>query len=439
MKRCDASVPSYRLPAASTSANATPTSLATPPAISTVCVDVRELLRHAAAAASKDGSDDGHAAVCDGQRDTTVALPAVPSRSPWQSQGNLPPGPTESIFWSPSYPPYGGFVVNSGPPPLSPTDPTILHSILGEPSVRTTLRSGFRRMPGFTGSPLAQEPPTRRTSPKSGAPARLSTASSVRRSSVASTLPPPNDESPMCGASVRTDGDIQANKVDTATSFSSLTEEGASPPTPLLDALESFLNEEGSSSAGAAAPTDLSLTAQRTIKSILGQLHSYASGFAAVEKRKATEVPTGSYRGGVAVLPVPFRQAALRASAAGPSSAASSLPFSGASAHEMKGTSAKAATAARPTSMQLWRLCPALSASTFGRMDTYPKRPQGAVQAVVAPQRGLACDRLHAAADRSTVALREVNQSPCRTVPPAFRRHLKFAEAAPTTRRPKRK
>ncbi|AYU83544.1 hypothetical protein, conserved [Leishmania donovani] len=414
MKRRDVSAPPHRSYAASTGSSTTTMSSASPPAISTMCVDVRELLRHTAAA-SKDAPSDAQAAVSGRQRYTAVAPSAAPSQPPRQPQATPPPCPKESTFWSPSYPPWGGFAVNSGPPPLSPTDATILHSILGQPTVQKTVLSGFDQVIARTSSPLTREPRT-------------------RRPSVASTSLPPMDNSPTWGTPAYAGDSVQTFEVGAATPLSSLSEKDTPPPTPLRDMMETYLDGEGLHSAGAAASMDFSPAAQRTMKSILEQLNSYASGLAAAHTRAATEMPTSSYRGGVAVWPITFRQAAMQVSAAGPS-AASPLPFSGASVHRRKG----GAVATRSTVAQLWRQCPALAASTFSRVDTSPQRSQDTVQAVVAPPQGLAYDRPHAAADRSTVPLRKAVQSLPRTVPPAFRRQLQFAEEAPTTRRPKRR
>lgn len=414
MKRRDVSVPPHRSYTASTGASPTTMSSASPPTISTVCVDVRELLRHTAAA-SKDAPSGAQAAVSGRQQYIAVAPSAAPSQPPRQPQATPPPCHKASTFWAPSYPPWGGFAVNSRPPPLSPTDATILHSILGQPAVQKTVVSGFDQVIGRKSSPLTREPQT-------------------RRPSVASTSPPPIDSSFTSCTSAYADDGVQAFKVGAATPFSSLSEKDISPPTPLRDVMENYLDEEGSNSAGAAVSMDFSPAAQRTMKSIFGQLNSCASGLAAAHTRAVTEMPTSSYPGGVAVWPVAFRQAAMRASAAGPS-AASPLPFSGASAHRRKG----GAAATRPTVAQLWRQCPALAASTFSRVDTSPQRFQHTVKGVVAPPQGLAYDRPHVAAHRSTVLLRKAAQSPPRTVPPAFRRQLQFAEEAPTTRRPKRR
>ncbi|CAG9583713.1 conserved hypothetical protein [Leishmania major strain Friedlin] len=414
MKGLDMSTPPHQSCAASTGASTTTMSSASPPAISTMCVDVRELLRHSAAA-SKDVPSDAQAAVSGRQPYTAVAPSKAPSQPPRQPQATSPSCRKESTFWSPSYPPRGGFAGNSGPPPLSPTDATILHSILGQPTLRKTVLSSFDQLIGRTSSPLTREPRT-------------------RRPSLASTSPPPIDSSSTWGTSAHAEDGVQALKVGAATPLSALSEKDTSPPTPLRDVMENYLDGEGSHSAGAAASMDFSPAGQRTMKSLLGQLNSYASGLAAAHTRAVTEMPTSSNRGGVAVWPITYRQAAMKFSAAGPS-AASPLPFSGASAHRRKG----GAAATRPTVAQLWRRCPALAASTFSRVDTSPQRSHDTVQAVVAPPQGLAYDRPHVAADRSTVPLRKALQSPPRTVPPAFRRQLQFTEEAPTTRRPKRR
>ncbi|GET93259.1 hypothetical protein, conserved [Leishmania tarentolae] len=386
---------------------------ASPPAISTMCVDVRELLRHTATA-SKDTLSDAKAGVSDRQRYTAAAPSDASAQLPRQRQATTPPCHKASTFWSPSYPPIGGFATNSAPPTLSPTDATIMHSILGQPRVQKTVHD-FDQVIDGTSSPLKQELQT-------------------RRPSLAGTRPSPMDNSPTWNTSAYAQKSVPVFKAGATNPPSSPSEEDTSPSTLQRHVRNNYLYREGSNSAGSAAFTDFSPTAERTIKSVFGQLHEYANGFAAAHKRPDKGMPTSSYAGGVAVLPLPFRDAAMRPNAAGPS-VASPLLSSDASPHRTK----EGAAPPRLTVAQLWRQCPALAASTFSRLDLYPQRAEHTVQAVKEPPRGLAYDRPHAAADRSTVPLRKAFQSPPRTIPPAFRRQVQFAEEAPTTRRPKRR
>ncbi|KAG5488586.1 hypothetical protein JIQ42_00194 [Leishmania sp. Namibia] len=433
MRHRGASVRPHWSPAASTGEGSTKASPASPPVISTVCVDVRELLR-CSAATSEDTPSDAGASISDRSQATAVALPELPRQSPRQPQANPPLLQKASTFWSPSYPPLGGFAVNSGPPPLSPTDATILHSILDEPSIQTTVRSDSARMPGVTSTPLAQKPRTRRPTLGSDAAAPPPAAPFVRRFS-ANTRPPPHDDLSTRSTSADAEDSHHLSRVDTATPFSMLSEEGTCPQAPLPGIQGRLLNGDGSNSTGAAVSTGLSPAAQRTIRGILGQLDSCSRERAAAGDGAIIDIAKGSYCEAAIAPLVPFHKAAMRASAAG-LSAASPFLSSSAFARETKSSSA---AAARPKAAQLWRLCTALAGSTFSRMDAHQNRSRDTVQAVLAPQRGLTHNRPHASADRSAVPLLKSSRSPRRTVPPAFRRHLQFTEAAPTTRRPKRK
>ncbi|KAG5489330.1 hypothetical protein GH5_00198 [Leishmania sp. Ghana 2012 LV757] len=433
MRHRDASVRPHWSPAASTGESSTKASPAPPPVISTVCVDVRELLR-CSAANSKDTSSDAGASISDRSQAAAVALPEVHRQSPRQQQANPPLFQKSSTFWSPSYPPLGGFAINSGPPPLSPTDATILHSILDEPSIQATVRSGSAGIPGVTSTPLAQKPRTRRPTLASDAAVPPSAASFVRRFS-ANTCPPPHDDLSTRSTSADAEDSHHLSRVDTATPFSMLSEEGTCLQAPLPGIQGRLLNRDGSNSAGAAASTGLSPAAQRTIRGILGQLGSCSRERATADDGVMIDIAKGAYCEAAVAPLVPFHKAALRASAAG-LSAASPFLSSSAFAREIKGRSAAAVW---PAAAQLWRLCPALAGSTFSRMDARQNRSQDTVQGVLAPQRGLTHNRPHASADRSAVPLLKSSRSPRRTVPPAFRRHLQFTEAAPTTRRPKRK
>ncbi|KAG5464014.1 hypothetical protein LSCM1_00193 [Leishmania martiniquensis] len=434
MRPRDVSVRRCRSPAASTGESSAKVSPASPPAISTVCVDVRELLR-CSFASSDDAPVSVQASASDRQQVTAVDLSAVPRQPPRQAQAALPRFQKGLAFWSPSYPPLGGFAAHSAPPPLSPTDATILHSILDQPSMRTTVFSGSAQLPDLTGSPLAQKPRGRRPSLESDAAAPPPTPPSMWQCSV-STCPPPHDGSSARGTTEYAEGSAQESRVDMATPFSLLPEVDTSPPTPLRDAGETFLNEAQPNAAGAAASTDLSPAAQRTMKSILGHLGSCSREVTAADSGAGVEMAKDSYRGGRIAPLLPFREAAMRASET--RSSADSPPLSnGAFARAAKESSVGAA--ARPTMAQLWRLCPALAASTFSRLDTHQQRSLCAAQAVLAPQQGFTHNRPHASAGSCAVPLLKSSRSPHRTVPPAFRRQLQFAEAAPTTRRPKRK
>ncbi|KAG5465487.1 hypothetical protein CUR178_00192 [Leishmania enriettii] len=433
MRHRDASVRPHWSPAASTGESSTKASLASPPVISTVCVDVRELLR-CSAATSKDTPSDAGVSISDRSQATAVAFPEVPRQSPRQQQANLPLFQKASTFWSPSYPPLGGFAVNSGPPPLSPTDATILHSILDEPSIQATVRPDSARISGMTSTPLLRKPRTRRPTLAGDAAAPPPAAPFFRRFS-ANACSRPHDDLSTRSTSADAEDSHHLSRVDTATPFSMLSEEGTCPQAPLPGIQGRLLNGDGSNSAGAAASTGLSPTAQRTIRGILGQLDGCSRERAAADDDVMIDIAKRSYCEAAIAPLVPFHKAVMRASAAGLWADSPFLPSS-VFARETKGSFA---AAARPTAAQLWRRCPALAGSAFSRMDAHQNRSRDTVQGVLAPQRGLTHNGPHASADRSAVPILKSSRSPRRTVPPAFRRHLQFTEAAPTTRRPKRK
>ncbi|KAK7199904.1 hypothetical protein NESM_000038300 [Novymonas esmeraldas] len=444
----------YRSPAAAYAPPSSSSTASTPaptptPAISAVCVDVRELLRHANAAPKSALSDARTPSSRQPDAPKTAADAVVSSsssRSPRPSLTSAAAPPPESAFWAPAYPPLSGFTANSGPPPLSPTDATILNSILGQPSVLTTTLTDYSYTSGLADGAPTQLPQTRRPSLRSSAVASPSPPPLAAAAAAAShPLAVSARDSSGDGVSGRTtsaQSGMRTPRADTATPYqASFVAELTSAPTPLPGVLVGY-SETGRAHHAVAGGTmvdavDLSPTAHRAMTSVLGQLHTYAGTFASAEGQGAPERDASVYSGGRGASPLPPHRAPAYTSAAGVSPPPRPR---GLSACAGRGGSAGDGAVARRSVAQLWRQCPALAAATFNTVDMEPHRPQGAVQAAAATSHGLAYDKPHAAATvLSPVAHRRSSPAPRRTIPPAFQRQLRYSEAAPTTRRPKRK
>ncbi|KAG5490063.1 hypothetical protein JKF63_00182 [Porcisia hertigi] len=423
MTRRDAHTPSRRSPAASTLSRTVARVAAPPPVITPLCVDVRDLLRRAAAPSSDAPS--GAQSIASDREPETVVLPSVSQQSsPQQAQATPPLHNKGSVSWPPLYQPFGGFAVRSEPPPLSPTDPVIVDSILGQPSVHTITLPGFSRKCGPGTLSAARMPSAQRSSLESSVVAPPLMATFVQRFSASSSRPPLSD-STASSSSVFADKMARRSISGTAAPSVAFSGNPTAPPTPLADAVDNSWGVKRANAAGDVGPSKLSLAAQQTMTNVLGQLHSYTSGLTAAKVISTAQKFTDAYPGDVAVSPSFFNGSVRHDGARAPLAAFQ--------------PSSRDATTANSTLTHLWRRCPALASATFSRVDMHPQRPHGAVEASVAQCRGLAYHKPHAAAFRNTVQVRRASESPPRTIPPAFRRHLQFAEAVPTTRRPKRK
>lgn len=436
---------------------AEPLPAAPAPTISTVCVDVRELLRQAtefAAAAPLSPPSSGAARTAGSSGDKAGALPPMPWRPPAQTRPRAAPQPPRegAPFWAPSYPPMGGFAVHSGPPPLSPTDATVVRSILGKPSAKRPVpaavdialppaldRSQGR---GNNSSNTSGCAPTRRPSQYHGRP-----TSTHRSSATSSALP--RDESSLGWVASVDVGDGHP------TPRSSLAAAVTSPPSPHLSGVAALWSEdrglvhtEAADAADAAdtavAVSNLSPVAQRTVHAILGQLRDYSAAFAAPGSTARTALPASASSRGTTVSPTRAPQGVSSASEAGPRIGGDAAVGNGdagamtTSSYAAATTTGAAAAPARPSVRELWRRCPGLAAATFRSLDAEtPAAAKRTDSGAVARPRGLAYHKPNASAPAAYTG--QTGLTPRRTVPPAFQRQLLFSEAAPTTRRPKRK
>lgn len=410
------------------------------PTISAVCVDVRELLRRAAAAnfvQTHDASDEPSTSAA-------ASSPAAQLPSVKQQRGQsvlYTNGTAGSSFWAP------GTVLGGsagGPPPLSPADPTILHAILTNPlsavqaapsddaaSVMPQRTAWPSRLPPSSRRSYSQ---TRRTHVLTSSASRFSHRPSGLQNnsrSAAQQLPP------YCAGGGASSSSVPPDSKGTHAASEAVhgtMEDAGHPPLSATRAL-----------AANVEPVDLSPVAQQALDSVLSHLQTHAARMlgdgAAAHEAEGRERAT-AYQ--PPLLSPDVKHGCTPASITHKASARSRIAVSVLARSAETDTDATTRLARKAHEEQH----PQLTAFALQDTDlhkTHFSTPQilsgGAVLKGMPPSS--LQPQQHQAAAVVTTPWNRASQpeltAPRRTIPPAFRRQLQYAEAAPTTRRPKRK
>ncbi|KPA80122.1 hypothetical protein ABB37_05119 [Leptomonas pyrrhocoris] len=406
-----------------------------PSAINVMCVDVRELLLRAAA-------DTARASSMPAQLKTNVPtsssarLPSVKQQGQMNSACSADTA-AESAFWVPGSSADGACC---GPPPLSPADPTILRAILERPPPSATGAAGAGGEEAATtqrgGWPVRLPPATKAARSHAMRGQMLSSSSSYQRETPQRVSRNAAHPRQSC-TSVSTFSTQSREKAHAEPEEAYQTTSGVTPPS--FVPRTTFMEESDRA--------ELSPVAQQALSNVLRRLHTHAAQVlggrqrtdeVANNSRRETTITTYS-----APPPPPVVSPELKKWSTTSSQKSGGL-FPNSTLLRQQNNEAHASGSAPPTMDDSYRRNPPPPRSaaqdtsiSFGEIpvqqtlstcNTGEKLPSALQQHIGAP----AAIALYGAA-------KEESAPPRRTVPPAFRRQLQYSEAAPTTRRPKRK
>lgn len=378
--------------------------------VSTVCVDVRELLRQAAPLSTTTSAPFG------APRDTVGdELPPLCTVSPGTTQQGI-----SSVLWAPSGADTRGSYL---PPPLSPADATVMHAILETPSPSGSTHTEA------TNYSVSWE---RRSIPKVQLKKRGCNGGAVPRLKESSRRAPR--------------GLSPEFRRDLAVSHAGPVEGNARPkerrPHSLVTASQRSKRVECESlvAADEAAklyvspvprqqiqhsvmpPVELSSSAQSVIERVLSNLHHRTEGNGGVLTRHlASPSPSLEAEAHTDVIVGTPSQLGEADAQNGDDSATPQRKV------EEESSSALPRPPVSPqanrTIEDLWRRCPRLgSIKSNYRYATSPQPP---------PYAFASC--------RNQISIPQLQPDLQRSVPSAFRKQLHFMESTPTTRRPKRR
>jgi hypothetical protein len=417
-------------------------------AISAVCVDVRELLRRAAAAANGDSTQFlERPTQPDGMCVASSAARLPPVKEAQSATTFYANGMAASTFWAQGGT-GNGAAAAGGPPPLSPADPTVLHAILSHP----------RPVAATDGDGEAFRAAGTAATQRVGWPSRAPPSSRLHRSHEKERQTPSalSRQARASRRAPRYTGQVHPHNGKAASHVPSCPGERWSP----ISGEEAYATTAAERSLPAffATPTaadksndvaDLSPVAQQALNKVLKKLHSHAvllPGDTAqpegeVEERNCAAAST--YHAGPEVpppLPSPglryWSTAALTTTIA--NQKAVTRPHIAAPLLS-QGTKKVVRGAAHhfSTGDLIQRRSPPLPQSALTDGDTPNARHHALPSFSLGRTKTASVGR--AQWQGGARFLREVSPLPRRTIPTPFRRQLQYAEAAPTTRRPKRK